>query len=458
MKKRVLLSLFLLCAFFCISQSKTTLTDSPKQDSNYVISLNDQSRQLIAAGSLLRADSLSKKALSLSEKINFKIGMALSLNMLGQIKQMQGEYGKSLEYFFKGLHIAEEIKDKQRASRLLSSIASTYLFQNNYQKAQDYYLKSLKIEEELNNKIGIARAYANIGTTYKNRGDSARKKDNLTYAKVKFYPIALDYFFKSLAIAETLGEERGIEVNLGNIGGVYLDIYEYDKALDFFQKSLMLSEKHNDKEGSAIKLYNIGNLVAEKGDSARSLSAKKTEYEKALVYLQRSLKLSQEAGDKQGSMLCHKTISHLYSLTGEHNEAFKQFKNYIVIRDSLFNEENTKKTVQLEMTYEFDKKEAAAKLEQQKKEALAIAESKKQKIIIFSVCGILLLVIAFAIFAYRSFLQKQKANIEILKQKQIIEEKQKEILDSIRYAKRIQAALLPSEKYIERNLKGREQT
>ena len=66
--------------------------------------------------------------------------------------------------------------------------------------------------------------------------------------------------------------------------------------------------------------------------------------------------------------------------------------------------------------------------------------------------GILILVIGFAVFAYRSFLQKQKANIEITKQKEIIEEKQKEILDSIHYAKRIQTALLPSEKYIGRNL------
>ena len=60
----------------------------------------------------------------------------------------------------------------------------------------------------------------------------------------------------------------------------------------------------------------------------------------------------------------------------------------------------------------------------------------------------LLLVLGFAIFAYRSYRQKQKANIEISKQKEVIEEKQKEILDSIHYAKRIQTALLPSEKYL----------
>jgi hypothetical protein len=33
-----------------------------------------------------------------------------------------------------------------------------------------------------------------------------------------------------------------------------------------------------------------------------------------------------------------------------------------------------------------------------------------------------------------------------------VEEKQKEILDSIHYAKRIQKALIPSDKYIDKNL------
>jgi hypothetical protein len=46
--------------------------------------------------------------------------------------------------------------------------------------------------------------------------------------------------------------------------------------------------------------------------------------------------------------------------------------------------------------------------------------------------------------------QQQKVIIEI--QKELVEEKQKEILDSIRYAKRIQDALLTPKTYIERNI------
>jgi hypothetical protein len=49
--------------------------------------------------------------------------------------------------------------------------------------------------------------------------------------------------------------------------------------------------------------------------------------------------------------------------------------------------------------------------------------------------------------------QIKKKNIEIAKQKQKVEEKQKEILDSIRYAKRIQDAMLPRESHIDKTLK-----
>jgi len=41
---------------------------------------------------------------------------------------------------------------------------------------------------------------------------------------------------------------------------------------------------------------------------------------------------------------------------------------------------------------------------------------------------------------------------EVVAQKELVEEKQKEILDSIRYAKRIQQSLLPTESYIDRIL------
>ncbi len=62
------------------------------------------------------------------------------------------------------------------------------------------------------------------------------------------------------------------------------------------------------------------------------------------------------------------------------------------------------------------------------------------------------------IFLTLSTTKEQKKIIELKNeetefQKQIIEEKNKNIIDSIEYAKRIQQSLLPTEKYIDKNIK-----
>ncbi|HWY10334.1 MAG TPA: hypothetical protein VN026_03360, partial [Bacteroidia bacterium] len=119
--------------------------------------------------------------------------------------------------------------------------------------------------------------------------------------------------------------------------------------------------------------------------------------------------------------------------------------------------ENTKKSSQAKLQYDFDKKAIADSL---KNAEIKIKEGfehekeiQQQKMYSYgAVLGFILMLI-IAVVSYRAFKHKQKANIIIEQQKIIVEEKQKEIIDSIQYAKRIQQSLLPTDKYIERNLK-----
>ena len=69
---------------------------------------------------------------------------------------------------------------------------------------------------------------------------------------------------------------------------------------------------------------------------------------------------------------------------------------------------------------------------------------------IFIIVTCLMIVIAF--FIFRGFRQKHKMNLALEEKNQIIEEQQREVLDSIHYAKRIQQSLLATEKYIHRNI------
>ena len=78
--------------------------------------------------------------------------------------------------------------------------------------------------------------------------------------------------------------------------------------------------------------------------------------------------------------------------------------------------------------------------------------------LVFLTRDLLTLIIGFTLMlvvagvSFRAYRNTQKANEIISGQKDLVEEKQKEILDSIHYAKRIQKSLLPTGKYIYKNL------
>jgi tetratricopeptide (TPR) repeat protein len=176
-------------------------------------------------------------------------------------------------------------------------------------------------------------------------------------------------------------------------------------------------------------------------------------------YLLRSIEIASNIGALSLEKIEQRNISDVYLMQKNYKKALEHYKKFVTIKDSLFSAEKSKELTRHEMNYEFEKKEASSKAEQDKRDAVNKAEGRKQKAILALVCCVLALVFIFAGFIFRSLriTRKQKALIEIKSketeaQRDIIEERNKEILDSIHYAKRIQVALMPTEKYIERVL------
>jgi hypothetical protein len=133
------------------------------------------------------------------------------------------------------------------------------------------------------------------------------------------------------------------------------------------------------------------------------------------------------------------------------------------LNDSIFNLENSKQLSDLKTNFEVEKKEAEVKavtrVEREKLAALTAKEKDRQRIIIYSVILGLILVMIIAGLTFRSLRQNRQASRIISQQKKeveyrniTIETKQKEILDSIRYARRIQTSLMSNERYVEKEL------
>jgi len=145
------------------------------------------------------------------------------------------------------------------------------------------------------------------------------------------------------------------------------------------------------------------------------------------------------------------------------------YNTCVIMKDSLLNDENRRAGIKKQFQYQYEKqsiKDSIVNMTKMNEENFRHeSEISKQRTYTtggFIGLGLMLIAAGISIRAYRN---KQKANIIIMEQKQfvelqkhIIEEKQKEIIDSINYARRIQRAHLPNEKYIFRKLKELQNT
>jgi tetratricopeptide (TPR) repeat protein len=455
------------------NESLRSLETGFSRDTTLINVLNLLSREFINIGNYTRADSIAREALIFEEKQLefhkgtkgdiFKSGKAKSLSNIGIVYSIQGDPAKALEHFYIALDIAKELGDKNAISKSLGYIGNVFKDQGNFSKSLEFYFQALKLSEELKNDRNAAILLANIGNVYKAQMD---------------YPKSLEYYFKALKLAEQMKDDRGIAVDLSNIGIVYKNQGEYNKALEYYFKALEMAEKLQHKLLIANTVGNIGSvysvqkefpkaleylnkalLLAEKlGDKsgkARLLGNIGTIYldqkklKEAETYLQQSLPLSKEVGDKNMIKDQHYSLSRLYQYQNKWELSLKEFKSYVAMRDSLFNEENTKRALRSELNFEFEKKLTADSVKnagEQKIKDSAIqaqqAQLKQEKTQRYSLYGGLLLVLVFFGFLFNRFqiTSRQKKMIE--DQKMLVEEKNKEVMDSINYARRIQDALL----------------
>jgi len=371
------------------------------------------------------------RGLKIQEEIGDKQGMAFSINNIAAVYENQGDIPKALDYYGKSLKLMEEIGQRQGTANLLNNIAGIYMGQGDVTNALDYYNRSLKIQEEVGHKNGIATALNNIGLIYKTKGD---------------IPKALDYYNRGLKIQEETGDKFGLAHSLNNIGKIYKKQGNISKALEYMSKSLTIRKEIGDKKGIAASLNNVGALYFKLASLAGTSANKQKNSLLALSYTDSSLALSKKLGFPENIRNAEGMLSEIDSAGGNFYGAFEHYKQFIIYRDSISNKETRKAGIKNQLKYEYEKKEAVIKEHQEIERAVAEEKNRKQFYFLLLVSCLLLLVVVFAGFVFRSLRVTRH-------QKEIIEEKQKEILDSIHYAKRIQTALLPSEKYIAKNLK-----
>lgn len=423
------------------------------------------------------AFALEQEALLLSEKIGDQRKIAELHYSLGRVHWRRGNFKKALDNHFKSLEIFKALGESRSVTSQLISIAQDYLDSGSYQQARNYLADALKLAQETDDKANMSSVYDIQAYLYEMEGNTTESANALfEYLKIteelgdkvgiahgaiglglNMYKMdnqidALKYFRKAIQAFRETGDHDEIPYVESLIGDIYKKNGNQAEALKHYQQGLEAAEEMSNMQAIAHAYNSLGGFYLQQQNFSEALK-------NFLIALERYRSVSNRGAianihialggtytglgqyqlarksfdsaksysrDLKSSLFdrdYYNGLQLLDSTTGNWKNAYHNFRQYTVARDSTFNSETLKKLVASQMQYDSDKKAAEVKAEQEKKDVLAAAELRRQRNIRnFSIAG-LALAIVFTVVVYRQrnklATEKRKTD-ELLKDKELL--------------------------------------
>ncbi|MCB0478013.1 MAG: tetratricopeptide repeat protein [Crocinitomicaceae bacterium] len=479
------LAKYLICLLFFYNFNGFTQNVDEKLDSLYLVEKSgklsqkekvDNLNQISFAARGYYPDvnkSYAIKAIAEAKKIDYPKGLVDAYQQMASYYYYESEYDSSIFFNEEALELALKHDLKEFIARSYNNISVDYDELGELDKAITYSMKALKIYEEIGDIDGMASCYLECGNVYYQQG---------------MFQESINHYKEAYKLDKNVGYESGMAYDLGNIGTVFQKMGELDSAIIYLRKCATMREDLQEFHSLGITYVNLANMyrLKEKLDSVKYFMNKGLEVctitedrnslchlytslaflemdsynnlPKAEMYGLKALELAREIKNLYREIKSLEILSGIYEHKKDFKNALKYQKLLTIRQDSLVNTENTKVISDLKLKHEDEKHRLEIEnLEQQKLVADQLHESElaqeqlksssRQRVIYFLIFG-LVIVGGLGFIAFRNFQAKKKANMEIILQKEIVEEKNQEIMDSITYAKRIQSAILPPEKVV----------
>jgi two-component sensor histidine kinase len=379
------------------------------------------------------------KALEKSEKLGARIRIARTCQAIGVAYDYGGNLDSCLYFLNRAIAICRDEKLPDKESHMVSDIALAHYLRGNYELALRNHLEALRLRQQFGDKRFIAISYNNIGLVYRSRKD---------------FQNAIRYYKESLAIKEEMGDEKGILNTLINIGSAYQSNSQFDSALAFAQRawerafSLHLDNDILAAESNmAAAMVNLGRLddafpllasVEKKAVAAGDKKSLLTIYETLGDAWKRRERLAEAqniylkgldlaSGNKRREYMevFMRKLSATAYASGNYKMAWEYADRGRLLRDSLWNEENSRQINEMSAVYESAEKEKQIEtLNSQNKISLAEARARKRERNYFILSSFLLL--AASAVAYMGYASNRKKKNMLNRQNAIIEQQLRE--------------------------------
>lgn len=472
---RILITILFAFLFSSDSVGQNTFADSIKQslktatDSSRVTLLNDLAWQYVNSDPQTSI-KYANEALQLGRELGFLSGQAKALTILGVLYTNKGQPDSGISYFNRSIEIRTRMNDKRGIAVGIHNIGEIYKMQGLSGKAIESFTKAARAFEASGDFIGVSYAMGNIASMYMSRknysqstlfyekalsamrknGDTveiSRMRHNLANSQLaeNRKELALKNYMQALAVSERFEDKLYTAHNLIGIGDILSAEKKFEQSSENYKKALNIYEALDDKNSIATALLKLSENYFQLNSPSNSIEL-----------AEKALKISTGINSAENIKSAKEILARAYFASGRLAEAYRSLSEYSRMNDSLLSKESAKQVAEMSVQYETEKKEKEiqllnkSKALQQTEIEKKNAEVSRQKTQRNALIAGFLMVLLLGGVLLKNYKQKKKANLllekqnhEIVFQKKIIEEKNKDITDSIKYAQRIQHAILP---------------
>jgi tetratricopeptide (TPR) repeat protein len=417
------------------------------------------------AGDKEKAIQRFKTSYAMAEKFKFERIELMALHFITAVFTETSQHDSAFRYSALYETAAMKYKNNRELWQAYMAHYNIFIGKGSANEAMEIILKAVRVAEKLNTSDLRAKSYKALGVTHAYLNDYV--------SAIKEYQRAQETWYAS---GDTLSGDAMLYV----IGIAYGQMREPEKGLKALLKARDLCLRTNDEESLHRVNNELLSLYTYLGDRVRSLPLALESYtyfkkqnkkddwansgikvmglyqmmrrfSEAKPYIDEVYTMGSKDGNANWILASLNAYSTHYTETGDFKSACKYLIRLRAYKDSTQQVTYLQDVAEMSKKYESERKDKEL-LQKDSEIKIQQADAKHkstQRNILMGGIGVLLLLV---FFIFRSYNEKKKANHIISEQKKLVEEKQQEVMDSIRYAKRIQNAQIPNEKFIAKTL------
>ncbi|MEM9868948.1 MAG: tetratricopeptide repeat protein, partial [Bacteroidota bacterium] len=330
--------------------------------------------QAISSGRLTEGEDIIEKVTPVYVRYNDSISLGRTYMLSGIIAGTRGYANIALSEYFKSLKIYRAKNEKNRIAEALFAIADEYLQTKQYQKAIAFFEENISLSKEVNIQFYVAQSLNYIGRSYTQLGELDKAEENLTQA---------------LELSQQLAFQYNIGKTYLNLGDLEVKKKNYEQAQEYLKQGRKIFKAMGIPNDESVAWVNLGLIEIEKGN-----------YDAAIQNFDASLAMGKNIDDTDviRDALYYKSIA--LEGKGDIKKALDLYKESKVLSDSIFNLENSKKTRELQIMFETERKEQQIALQDQEINLLEekAKVSNLQKWLLGGGLGLSLLLVGFGFY------------------------------------------------------------